>query len=232
MQPGWPSCSCLSLHLALLLLRERLACQPWDVSHHFLIAVQDTRLGGCSGPESSGNALQSYCSVGTAACWGPSREAQQVRGADMAAASRWLSAATGSWHLERCIGQSFWPSPWCTVMLMCLQDTILSAQHWCMCQFALHAVLTNLFWGLAGAFLLPLCGAAYSALAHQGAACPTCGGGAPFTAWQVQRAVRVLLKALFLLSSGGLLCLCCYLLCSPCGAPCSALAGCHSLLRP
>ena len=100
------------------------------------IAVQDARLGGRSGPLSSSNALQSYCGVGTAACWGPSREAQQVRGADIAAASRWLSAAAGSWHLERCIGQSFWPSPWCTVTLMCLQDTLLSAQHWCMCQFA------------------------------------------------------------------------------------------------
>lgn len=46
------------------------------------IAVQDHRLGGCLGPSSSGNALQSYGGVGTAACWGPSREAQQVSSAD------------------------------------------------------------------------------------------------------------------------------------------------------
>eukprot|EP00891_Asterochloris_glomerata_P002109 jgi/Astpho2/2109/Aster-00588 len=61
--------------------------EAWEADH---------RLGGCLGPSSSGNALQSYGGVGTAACWGPSREAQQ--GSTACSACGGPCSAFARWH--------------------------------------------------------------------------------------------------------------------------------------
>ena len=66
-----------------------MGCLAWSLSTALMIfvqtgpfAVQDNRMAGCSGLASSSTPLQSHGSGGTAACWGPSREAQQVCSAD------------------------------------------------------------------------------------------------------------------------------------------------------